>query len=67
MNIGEFIRVLQKLPQDCEIATLTATGHARPPVLVRVNEMAWRAGGSYSYGLSDPSNAFLVRPKSEII
>lgn len=68
MKVGEFIKALQKLPADYEIAVLSHTAHARPPVIQRVNTWAWSNGPRYSTGgLLTPSRAFLVRPEREVI
>jgi hypothetical protein len=68
MKVGEFIKALQQLPADYEIAVLSHTAHARPPVVQRVNTWAWSNGPrNCTGGLQTPSRAFLVRPAREII
>jgi hypothetical protein len=68
MTIAELIAELSRYPKDCEIEIMTHSGCARPPVIVRVNADAWkRVGGVGTAGLRTPSNAFLIRPRNEII
>lgn len=65
MTVAEFIRDLQKLPGGAEIGVLTATAHARPPVLARVQQYGW--DGIVQTGFDDLSNAWLIRPANEVI
>lgn len=65
MTVDEFIRDLQRLPGGAEIGVMTATAHARPPVLERVQQYGW--DGRVQTGFDDLSNAWLVRPANEVI
>lgn len=65
MTVADLIRELQKLPQDAEIGVLTASAHARPPVLERVQKLGW--DGIRRTGFKDLHNAWLIRPENEVI
>jgi len=66
MTVGELIRELQKLPADFEIGILTATGFARPPSIICINEWAWRHGNS-GHGFRNLARSYLIRPAVEIV
>lgn len=65
MTRDELIAELRKLPPDAEIGVLTATAHARPPVIVPVNHYGW--DGTKVTGFDNLSNAWLIRPANEVV
>ena len=71
MTVAELLRVLVNLPRDAEVAILSHSGHARPPVIEKINPWAYINEGQASTraqsGLDNPKNAYLIRPAQDVI
>lgn len=68
MTAAQLIAELRKLPPNAEVALLAASGFARPPELERINiDAGWRTSCGNNCGLTNPHNAFLIRPAKEIL